>query len=263
MLRWRSSVNVLLLVSSVWMIAFTVYEPARFGWYPRSDGFNFGDSGEPSEIIELGRIPKSGSTRQCNCPKKPRVPVELREVPVGLSMHANEYPDPDTPIRILSWTQLWGSSEGPWYEEGTEIFEKCNFKVPLQCEYTHDRKEYDDVDAILFHSFYIKDLPEYRYPDQKWVFWEYECPRIVEIKQNLTDYRHMFNVTSTYSMDSDVPLPFLRKCIPAIPGERNVGPDSNKNFARGKTKGIAWFVSHCQTPSKREYYVKNLQKHID
>jgi hypothetical protein len=159
MARWRSLVNVILLVSSFWMVSFTVYEPARFGWYPRDDGLEFEE--DPAEILELGRILPKGEPRKCKCPKRPHVPVELREVPVPLSMSPRDYPDPDTPVRILSWTQLWGASMGPWWEEGAEIFDKCNFDVPLKCEYTHNREEYDEVDAVLFHSFFIKDLPEY------------------------------------------------------------------------------------------------------
>ena len=36
-----------------------------------------------------------------------------------------------------------------------------------------------------------------------------------------------------------------------------------KNYAAGKNKLAAWFVSHCKTKSKRENYVKNLRKHMD
>ena len=36
----------------------------------------------------------------------------------------------------------------------------------------------------------------------------------------------------------------------------------NKNLANGKTKGAAWFVSNCDSMSKRENYVNELQKYI-
>ena len=35
-----------------------------------------------------------------------------------------------------------------------------------------------------------------------------------------------------------------------------------RNYAAGKTKGIAWFVSHCKTRSQREQYVAKLQTYI-
>ncbi|RUS74177.1 hypothetical protein EGW08_018066, partial [Elysia chlorotica] len=34
-------------------------------------------------------------------------------------------------------------------------------------------------------------------------------------------------------------------------------------IARGKTRSVAWFVSNCQTPSKRQNYVRELKKYID
>lgn len=258
----KTVVNIFFLVASCWMILYTIYGQSSIGIYSRNyDDYNDIEE-EPAELMELGRIPpKGGDARICKCPKVHKIPPESREVPVKRVMSVRDYSDSNSVIRILSWTQLWGSSTGPWYPEGTEIFDKCGFQVPLKCEYTHDRSQYDDVDAILFHSFFIKDLPEYRYPDQKWIFWEYESPRIVKIRRNLTDYSHLFNITSTYSQESDVPLPFLRKCVP-IPGEHNVPGGPNKNYAAGKSRKVAWFVSHCQTPSKRELYVKALQKFI-
>jgi len=36
----------------------------------------------------------------------------------------------------------------------------------------------------------------------------------------------------------------------------------NKNMAKGKTKPVAWFVSNCDSMSRRENYVEELQKFI-
>ena len=36
----------------------------------------------------------------------------------------------------------------------------------------------------------------------------------------------------------------------------------NKILANGKTKAAAWFVSNCDSMSKRENYVQELQKYI-
>lgn len=35
-----------------------------------------------------------------------------------------------------------------------------------------------------------------------------------------------------------------------------------RDLASRKSKKVAWFVSHCQTPGGREDYVTELQKHI-
>ena len=61
----------------------------------------------------------------------------------------------------------------------------------------------------------------------------------------------------TYRRDSDVPL-LYGKVVPRDPGE----PWQLKNLAKSR-KLMAWFVGNCDTKSKRELYVKELQKYID
>jgi glycoprotein 3-alpha-L-fucosyltransferase/alpha-1,3-fucosyltransferase len=170
--------------------------------------------------------------------------------------------EPDSKVRILSWTQQYGKSQGiPWFPVGEEAFEECDFDPPLRCEYTQDKSLYNTSDAVLFHAFFIKNLPQERIAGQKWVFWEYESPRIVNILQNLQPFKYQFNLTSTYSVTSDVPLPFLRKCVPEE-GQLNVDAKPNEDFSAGKDRLVAWFASHCQTPSRREGYVQELQNHV-
>ena len=38
---------------------------------------------------------------------------------------------------------------------------------------------------------------------------------------------------------------------------------ADRNYAAGKTKMAAWFVSNCVTKSMREVFVKGLQNFID
>ncbi|ELU12056.1 hypothetical protein CAPTEDRAFT_44827, partial [Capitella teleta] len=129
------------------------------------------------------------------------------------------------------------------------------------CEYTSDKSLYNVSDAVLFHALFIGDLPPERIPGQKWVFWENESPRVLNILQNLQPYKYKFNITSTYSMFSDVPLPHLKKCVPED-GQLNVRAKPKENFAAGKDRLIAWFANHCTTPSRREIYAKQLQNHV-
>ena len=60
----------------------------------------------------------------------------------------------------------------------------------------------------------------------------------------------------TYRRDSDVPL-LYGKVIPRDPRE----PWQPKNLDKSR-KLVAWFVGNCDTKSKRELYVKELQKYI-
>ena len=65
-----------------------------------------------------------------------------------------------------------------------------------------------------------------------------------------------FNWTWHYRMDSDVhdPVCHLRQSQ-SLPSHSQL-----QKQMQGKTKLIAWFVSHCSTLGKREDYVKQLQK---
>ena len=81
----------------------------------------------------------------------------------------------------------------------------------------------------------------------------------------LPDFVDFFNATMTYRMDSDIywPYGFVEK-LPNAPktdkeialAKRNV----TRNYAEGKSKLAVWFVSHCKTDSRREFYVHILQK---
>lgn len=68
----------------------------------------------------------------------------------------------------------------------------------------------------------------------------------------------VFNWTVSYRWDSDIPYPygyFMKQTPPQLP--------KHVDFPKTKTKKVAWFVSHCDTFSKREVYVKELAKYID
>ena len=69
-----------------------------------------------------------------------------------------------------------------------------------------------------------------------------------------------FNLTMSYRSDSDIPFKYFTmnkrdKAVP-IPSLDCI----LKTFP--KPKLVAWFVSHCETNSKRELYVNELQKYI-
>ncbi|ELT89965.1 hypothetical protein CAPTEDRAFT_67137, partial [Capitella teleta] len=69
-----------------------------------------------------------------------------------------------------------------------------------------------------------------------------------------------FNLTSTYAYDSNIPSRLEMTCVA---NNAELQSLEKVNFATGKSRGVAWFVSHCQTQSKREAYVEQLQKHIE
>lgn len=56
-------------------------------------------------------------------------------------------------------------------------------------------------------------------------------------------------------LDSDIVL------LPRYARREQPLPPSTEEFAKGKTKLAAWFVSNCHTSSKREEFVAELEKH--
>ena len=102
-------------------------------------------------------------------------------------------------------------------------------------------------------------MPKSRHPKQKWIFFEFEPPYKVWMMTNLSHFKDAFNLTSTYSFDSDIPINQRRRCYK---DEAKLRRLSSVDYASNKTGLVAWFVSMCKTQSKRENYVRELQKYI-
>lgn len=230
--------NTATLCTSFWIVLLFLIGPDIFG---------------DSEVLAVSRlgylVKKSGYIGPCN--------EECHRV------HLTS-PQPHALIRILSWTPVSAFYQGPWYPEGSGIFKTCKFDPPLSCEYTNDKSMLYVSDAVLFRGLLLEQypLPPKHPPHQKWIFFESKPPRLTSITTNLTKYAHIFNLTSTYTLDSDIPLPIMRKCTP-VAGQSNVKAYKGENFAAKKSHLAAWInVNHCQTVSRRENYVKHLQDHI-
>ncbi|ELU13832.1 hypothetical protein CAPTEDRAFT_75790, partial [Capitella teleta] len=94
--------------------------------------------------------------------------------------------------------------------------------------------------------------------NQKWIFWELDSPQVTwEENPNLERLGSVFNLTSTYDLDSIVPIPFVRTCT-----AQQVKSPLAVNYAEGKEGRVAWLSFTCQTPSKRESFVEELQKYF-
>lgn len=76
------------------------------------------------------------------------------------------------------------------------------------------------------------------------------------VTQSMTD-KNVFNLTATYRWDSDIPSPYgyFMEYNPPL-------PRIERNYAVGKNKKVAWFVSNCYAMSNRLAYAKELAKHI-
>ncbi|GFR80013.1 alpha-(1,3)-fucosyltransferase C-like [Elysia marginata] len=114
------------------------------------------------------------------------------------------------------------------------------------------------ADAVLFRAgairtWVIKPFP--RKPGSRWIMYTND-PAIKNYGLDRDDVGSNFNATSTYQLHSDYPRLFGQL--------RRVKPPA-KDYGRifdGKTRQIAWFVSHCSTWSKRELYIERMRKII-
>ena len=139
------------------------------------------------------------------------------------------------------------------------------------CEFTHcrivsDPAMYDQCDAFLVHLTPVqnitRDLPSYKPPHMTWIARFKEAPVRPFPFGDPSAADGLFNIVLTYSKRSDIPDPYGRmdlisKSVIAVPDQRNI------NYAKGRTRRVAWLISHCFTRSKRELYVRQLQKYID
>ena len=163
---------------------------------------------------------------------------------------------PDTKL-ILIW------SRPDWQTEGARIFAHC---PENRCALTTNSKAYYNRSAaVLFFASPPDDSgrpePKRAFPHQVFVFVLGESPQHDGIGRAV-DYRgavdfmykdNFFNWTMTYRLDSDVRAHYTY----TVPLEKK-----RRNFAAGKRKLAAWIVSHCNTSSERENYIRELRKYI-
>ena len=99
--------------------------------------------------------------------------------------------------------------------------------------------------------------PSRRSLDQRYIYFLLESP--VHDHLDYSRFSGFFNMTMTYRRDSDVFVPYgsFRPSEPA-----SVESILNRVRELPKKKLVAWVVSNCETNSRREEYVRELQKHI-
>jgi hypothetical protein len=122
-----------------------------------------------------------------------------------------------------------------------------------------------EADAVMFRARALdrRDLPspKKRGSDQLYVVYEIEPPHKTWRFINLTKYNGFFNLTATYAWDSDIPMGQHRSFVL---NQKKYDELRGVDFASKKRTGVpvAWFVSRCPTQSRREDYVKEMQKYI-
>lgn len=155
---------------------------------------------------------------------------------------------------IILWTDYFSNRD--WLPTTTDL--QCS--VP-ECDATSDRTLLANSSAVILHWRNIKldDLPECvpskdtRCPP--WVLFNKEAPPhtsrdILETIQNNVQW------TVTYRKDSDVYAPY-GKVVPKRIRSSSVGTFNTKR------RLLCWLVSNCNTPSRREVLVGELEDYMN
>ncbi|OQV25734.1 putative Alpha-(1,3)-fucosyltransferase C [Hypsibius exemplaris] len=124
-----------------------------------------------------------------------------------------------------------------------------------RCAITTNKAHFNRSAAVVFYGTELScDLPKPQraFPRQVFIFAMGESPAHGQ-PCGFMLRKHFFNWTMTYRLDSDIRAHYTYQ----VPWE-----EKRRNFAAGKTKLVAWMVSHCKTSSQREKYVAELAKYI-
>ncbi|KAH8868425.1 Glycoprotein 3-alpha-L-fucosyltransferase A [Schistosoma japonicum] len=126
------------------------------------------------------------------------------------------------------------------------------------CELIFDRTRWREADAVLLtdHLYPKGQKP----PNQLWFIFVHEPPFYVKIANGL---ENMVNYTISYRMDSSIYVPY-HNYVPTVASH---GADTkyqlpSRNYATGKSKMVAWFVSNCHSYSPRIIYAEELSRYV-
>ena len=122
---------------------------------------------------------------------------------------------------------------------------------------------YNLSDVVIFKEGGFSDMLSYRPPGQRWVFYGREAVNRFLISNTRFETEpgaNGFNYTMTYSVHSGFYIPY-GKCLKMDSNPKTVSKKIN-DIVKSKTKLVAWFVSKCQTASRRENYIRQLMNHV-
>ena len=129
------------------------------------------------------------------------------------------------------------------------------------CRVTTDKRQIKNADAVLFRSLLKRIHRPKQRPNQLWIFHQLESQATIKF---VSTHHELINWTATFRSDSTLQTPYgkfvTHNHITKLPAA-----DGRRNYAKGKTKLVAWFVSNCGGHNGRMAYVDELQKytHVD
>nr|XP_045611879.1 alpha-(1,3)-fucosyltransferase C-like [Procambarus clarkii] len=191
---------------------------------------------------------------------------------------------------------------GPWESfVGNMTTLEENNCPESKCIFLYNTSHPEGADAVIFHHgvFNKDNVPGVRLPHQRYVWLNLEAPSLINLNntqqlQHIADEKWFgvdgfFNWSYSYNRESDLVMLYggLRSLRgepdPPRPGLLDTSgatytdyiaaldrgdqllqddPDHHWHAFMSRPKTVAWMVSHCSTVSGREFYVKELQKHM-
>lgn len=148
--------------------------------------------------------------------------------------------------KILFWTKFYGVN---WIKDDYNL---CN------CFITTNRQEVESSSAVVFmlRDLNLTDLPSFKQPNQMFVLFHVESPCHTYLTDEENEWiNDNIDWFMTYRTDSDIYTPSARKLSKPTMNQ-------GQTLSTNKTKMAAWFVSNCNPCSKRDKFVKELQKYI-
>ena len=141
-------------------------------------------------------------------------------------------------------------------------YKNCQYKIYLNKTDTETTKPFN-ADAILIQSsgIYYFSPPPRRDENQIFVLAVRDAfvrTQADRDKGTGMKWLDLFNWTMTYRLDSDIVYKYAN-----VLERQNKTDIANKNYERiveEKVNRAVWFVSHCRTKSRREHYVREMQK---
>ena len=128
------------------------------------------------------------------------------------------------------------------------------------CILTHQYDQMAKADVVVFTSSNLAEpsTTTRARTDQIWMSFMLEAPPNSPIFSPRN--RHI-NWTATYRTDSTIVAPYER--FVQFANITKLPEKPPRNYALGKKKKAAWFVSNCVAGNGRSQYVKELQKYIE
>ena len=161
---------------------------------------------------------------------------------------------------VLAWNSFYKDPYFGCQGAGSAPFHNC---PEPNCYLTTNRSLVTKATTVLFHIADMDSFPDHRTPSQMYVFFMREAAsRDYNFKNDRSLRKVPFNLTMTYRRDSDIPL-MLGKVYKLPNTLSKTEPYRLKYPFATRKRSVAWVASFCQTDSKRELYVKQLQQYID